>query len=137
VPKRATGLRVSGSRTWVRYVWLIHALYFLVTGIWPLIGRRSFQAVTGPKIDFWLVQTVGILTAVIGAVLAVAGHRQRVVPELAAVAAGASVGLTAIDVTYVARGRISRVYLVAALVQVLLCAGWVVAWCRRVVSRVK
>jgi len=41
-------------------------VYFLLTGIWPLLSMRTFEAVTGPKVDRWLVKTVGVLVAVIG-----------------------------------------------------------------------
>jgi hypothetical protein len=40
---------------------LLQGGYFLFTGIWPLVSRRTFEAVTGPKKDFWLAQTVGVL----------------------------------------------------------------------------
>ena len=34
-------------------VWLcwVQGAYFLVTGVWPLVSIRSFQAVTGKKTD--------------------------------------------------------------------------------------
>lgn len=137
MPKRANRVWGGGNRTWVRWLWLVHALYFLVTGIWPLIERRSFQAVTGPKVDFWLAQTVGVLTAVIGTVLAAAGVRRRVSAEVVGLALGSSAGLAAIDVVYVARKRIPRVYLVDALLNVLLCAGWVIARRQRVMPQVR
>ena len=41
-------------------------VYFLLTGIWPLLSMRTFEAVTGPKVDRRLVKTVGVLVAVIG-----------------------------------------------------------------------
>jgi hypothetical protein len=63
---------------------VLQGAYFLVTGIWPLLSRRSFERVTGPKADFWLAQTVGVLVVTIGAVLLVAERRQRVKPEVAA-----------------------------------------------------
>lgn len=134
MPKRAKGVRGDGDQTWVRWLWLSHSLYFVVTGIWPLVGPRSFQAVTGPKVDFWLARTVGILTVVIGTVLASAGLRRRVSTELVGLAAGASAGLVAIDVVYVARKRIPKVYLMDALLNGLHCAGWIIAWWRRGMS---
>ncbi len=131
--KRANGVRDGGYRTWVRWLWLSHSLYYLITGIWPLVGPRSFQAVTGPKVDFWLAQTVGVLTTVIGTVIAAAGLRRRVSTEVVGLAVGASAGLAAIDVVFVARKRIRKIYLADALLDGLLCAGWVLAWWRRVV----
>lgn len=36
-------------------------LFYLTSGIWPLIDMPSFEAVTGRKTDKWLVKTVGLL----------------------------------------------------------------------------
>ena len=33
--------------------------YYVATGVAPFISRRLFEAITGPKSDWWLVQTVG------------------------------------------------------------------------------
>ena len=62
-------------------------LYFAATGVWPLVHMRSFERVTGPKTDTWLVRTVGVLVTVIGGVLAASGLRRRVTAETAALAA--------------------------------------------------
>ena len=37
--------------------------YYGVTGIWPILHLPSFEAITGPKIDDWLVHMVGLLAA--------------------------------------------------------------------------
>lgn len=55
--------------------------FYVVTGVWPLLHLPSFLAVTGPKTDLWLVQTVGGLVAVFGLMLVVAGGRRRLTPE--------------------------------------------------------
>jgi hypothetical protein len=56
---------------------LVQGLYFLMTGLWPLVSIGTFQQVTGPKINLWLVNTVGVLVAVIGAALILAGVRGK------------------------------------------------------------
>jgi hypothetical protein len=56
---------------------LIQGTYFFMTGVWPLVSIDTFQRVTGPKVDLWLVNTVGVLVAVIGAALILAGVRGR------------------------------------------------------------
>jgi hypothetical protein len=103
---------------------VLQGAYFAATGIWPLISRRSFERVTGPKADFWLAQTVGVLVTAIGTALLTAEWRQRVTPEveLLAVSAGAGLGLT--EAMFAVRGRISKVYLVDALVEAALLASW-------------
>jgi hypothetical protein len=102
--------------------------FYLVTGIWPLLSIRSFEWVTGPKRDRWLVKTVGVLIAVIGGVTALAGHRKRVTPEIALLAGGSAAGLAAIDVVYVRRGRIRPIYLLDAISEVGLIVAWLLAW---------
>jgi hypothetical protein len=94
--------------------------YYLVTGLLPFVSRRAFEAVTGPKREWWLVQTTGALVAVIGAALASATARDRVTPELLALATGSAAALGTIDVVYVARRRIAPTYLLDAAVQVAL-----------------
>src|SRR3712207_8811708 len=47
-----------------------------------LFRSRSFQAVTGPKTDLWLVKTVGVLVIAIGSVLCSAGLRRQAAPEI-------------------------------------------------------
>jgi hypothetical protein len=112
--------------TWFSWVWRLQALYFVVTGIWPCLEIRSFQKISGPKTDLWLVKTVGVLVAVIGGVIGMAGIRRRITPEIAGLAIGSSAGLAAIDIFYSGRGRISRIYLLDALVEVLFIVAWAV-----------
>src|SRR5215217_13146 len=95
------------------------ALYYLVTGIWPIVHLRSFYAITGRKREGWLVQTFGALIAGTGVVLAQnRSGAARDVQERVAVSAG--VALVASDVTFVARRRISPIYLADALLETLL-----------------
>ena len=107
------------------YLSIVQALYYIVTGLWALVSIRSFQRVTGPKTDTWLVKTVGVLVTVIGSVLGISGLRQRISPETSVLAIGSAAGLTGIDVIYSARGRISRVYLLDALAEVGLASLWI------------
>ena len=41
-------------------------VYYVATGAAPFVSRRAFEAVTGPKREWWLVQTVGGLVTAIG-----------------------------------------------------------------------
>ena len=111
----------------MRRLALSQGLFYLVTGVWPLVHMRSFEAVTGPKIDRWLVRTVGGLLGVVGGSLGWAARSGRVSPEIRAIGAGTAAVLAAIDCTYVARRRISPVYLLDAAVETALVAGWTVA----------
>ena len=98
-------------------------MYFLLTGIWPLLHMRSFEAVTGPKADRWLVKTVGLTIACIGGTLLAAAVNDRVTPEVRGLAAASAAALAGVDVFYSAVGRISPIYLADAAVEASLIAA--------------
>jgi hypothetical protein len=109
---------------WRRRLLALQSAYYGITGIWPLLHLRSFEAVTGPKIDDWLVHMVGLLAAAIGLVLGAATVRNRVrSPEVVLLAATGAVAFAAIDLWYGLTGHISPIYLADAGVQVCLIAG--------------
>ena len=111
-----------------RHVASVQAAFYVGTGVWPLLHRRSFERVTGPKADFWLAQTVGITVTTIGIGLVHAlSRRSDVPPELRTVAATSAAGLALVDCWFVARGRISKIYLADAAAEVALVAGWLFA----------
>ena len=101
------------------------AAFYVPGGIWPIVSLRSFEAVTGPKVDGWLVKTVGGLLAVAGAAIGSAAAKRRVTPEIALLGAGCAATLAAIDIVYVAKRRIPPVYLLDAAAEIALVAAWV------------
>jgi hypothetical protein len=109
----------------------IQAIYFILTGIWPILHIKSFMAVTGPKTDIWLVKTVGVLVTVIGVALAIAAARKNFSIEIFTLAVGSAAALTAIDIIYVAKKVIDRIYLLDALAEFILIAAWVALWVNR------
>jgi hypothetical protein len=112
-----------------------HGIYWIVSGLWPIFHIRSFEAVTGPKADKWLVKTVAALISVIGAGLVLGARNKRVTPELETIAVGSALSLSAIDVVYVAKGRISKIYLLDAVVHTALAIAWRLAGSRTPASR--
>lgn len=107
---------------------LTHGGYYALSGVWPLVSMRTFERVTGPKVDRWLVQTVGVLVLAIGIPLGLAGLRRRVTPELALLAASSALGLAVIDGVHVARRRIAPVYLLDLVAESALLLGWTAGW---------
>jgi energy-converting hydrogenase Eha subunit E len=102
------------------------AMYYLATGLWPLIHLASFEAVTGPKTDDWLVRMVGLLAAAIGATLAVGAARNQVrALEVVFLAVAAALAFAGIDLWYGLSGRISPIYLADAVIELALVAGLV------------
>ena len=104
----------------IRKSLLVQGAYYLGTGVAPFVSRRAFEAVTGRKKEWWLVETVGVLVTAVGSGLAAAAARDRVTPEITTIAASCAGGLAAIDIVYVARGRISPAYLADAAAQLAL-----------------
>lgn len=101
-----------------------HGAFNVASGLWPLLHMPSFELVSGPKADRWLVRTVAGLLVGNGAVqLNAPGSAERVA-QARRLGLSTAATLLAIDVVYVARGRISRVYLVDAAIE----AAWVAAW---------
>lgn len=115
------------ARRSFRTLALSQGLFYAATGMWPLVHMRSFEAVTGPKVDRWLVRTVGALIGVAGGAMISAARRRRVTPEIRALAAGSAAVLAVIDLTYVVRKRIPPVYLLDAAAELALVGAWAIA----------
>src|SRR5436190_14219623 len=102
-----------------------HAIYYAATGIWPLLDIHSFERITGPKVDRWLVKALGALVTAVGASLALAARDDPGRVETAVLATGSAAALGTIDAVYVAKRRISPVYLLDALAQAALLVAWI------------
>jgi hypothetical protein len=103
-----------------------HGAFLVVSGLWPLLHRRSFEAVLGPKRDYWLVATVGLLLAGNGSMQVTAPPTTSGVASARQIGTATSAALAGVDLVNVGRGRISRMYLVDAAVQL----AWLYAWTR-------
>jgi hypothetical protein len=102
----------------------IQGSIYVACGLWPIIHLRSFEKVTGPKADGWLVKTVGGLLAVTGASLLLGSARPGPQRPLRILGQGTAAVLALIDVVYASRGRISRIYFADAALQVAIGALW-------------
>jgi hypothetical protein len=123
VQKRALGIFSNV----LSEILIAQGIFYTLTGIWPVLHIRSFEAVTGPKHDKWLVKTVGLLITVIGVALVVAGSKGPAgtpIVVLAAVSAGVLAG---VDFYYVLRGVISKAYLADGVVELVLVVLLVLA----------
>src|SRR2546423_10717472 len=83
-----------------------HALYYAATGIWPLLDIESFERITGPKVDRWLVKTIGALVTAVGASLAVAARDDPGRAETVILATGPAPGHGDIHAGVVREGRV-------------------------------
>lgn len=113
--------------TLLRSVLAAQGVLYVVTGLWPLLHLASFEAVTGPKTDDWLVYTVGLLLAVIGAVLLAALARRTLEGGVVGLAVGAALSLAGVEIVHVANGTIARIYLLDAGIETLFAVLLLIA----------
>ncbi|HEV2813352.1 MAG TPA: hypothetical protein VGW10_08880 [Solirubrobacteraceae bacterium] len=107
-----------------RHVAVAQGAYYGVTAIWPLLSRRTFEAVTGRKDDWWLVETVALLLVPVAGALGSAGARDRVTPEIELLGAGTAGLLASSDVLVALRRRGRWTYLIDAVASGALLAAW-------------
>ncbi len=111
----------------LRVVMTAQLAYYAVGGLWPLVHYRSFEAVSGKKVDAWLVKTVAAMILGVAATLARALRRPEPPEEARVAGAGAAIALGWSATWYALRGRISKVYLLDAAAEFALLAGFLAA----------
>lgn len=108
-----------------RAVALAQSAYYVAGGAWPFFSMRSFLALSGPKVDLWLVRNVGLLMILIGAVLGRRARRGAVDDDAALLGAGSAAIFAGVDVWYAGvRRRIAPTYLLDAALQAAIVAAW-------------
>jgi hypothetical protein len=55
-------------------VTLVLGVYGFIAGLWPLVSIGTVQRVTGPIVDLWLVNTVGMIDTEMDGAIWVRGH---------------------------------------------------------------
>jgi hypothetical protein len=98
------------------------AAYYIITGAWPLVSRRTFEAVTGPKADWWLVQMVGLLAVTNGIAIASGTTGEHISRETLTLSILSALSFATIDSVYTLKGRISKIYLCDAVVEAMIVA---------------
>ncbi len=112
----------GGPPAIARHVLRGQSAYYVVTGLWPIVHLGSFEAITGPKVDDWLVKMVGLLAATIGIALGIAVRHRRWNAEVRTLAILSALSFAAIDLRYALTGRISPIYLADAAVELAIAA---------------
>jgi hypothetical protein len=114
----------------LRIILAAQGAYYLVTGAWPLVSMESFELVTGPKLEHWLVYTVSLLALVIGTSLVAAARTGEAAMSIRVLALGTAAAFAATDFFYVSVGRISAVYLLDGAAELAFAIGIVIALVR-------
>jgi hypothetical protein len=110
-----------------RVVALVQGVYYITLGIWPLLSMSSFEVVSGPKTDHWLVRTVALLISLIGLVLLLAAMNKDMGASIKLLAVGSAAGLAFIEIFYAMRGIIWPIYMLDAIGEVVLIVMWMIA----------
>ena len=100
---------------------LVQAAYYLIGGMWPVAHVRSFEAVTGPKPDRFVVESAGMLFSAAGLALAAAAATGR---DRSSRVLSAALPAASATMAYRHRADIRRTYHADAAAQALL-ALWV------------
>ena len=99
-------------------IFLIQAVYYFITGLWPVVDIASFMKVTGPKTDIWLVKMVGLLTIAIAVTLFSAYKKSGNTIKILSISS--ALAYLTIDLYYYFNGIISPVYLGDAAIEALI-----------------
>jgi hypothetical protein len=110
----------------IRKILFFQAVYYFITGLWPILNIKSFMEVTGPKADIWLVKTVGFLILSISFTLATAVFKSEIKRQTIVLAISSAIFLAGIDIYYSMENIISRIYLGDAFIQLVLIAAVII-----------
>jgi hypothetical protein len=109
----------------IRAVALFQGFYYSLTGVWPLVSMASFEAVTGPKADVWLVKMVGLLSLSIGvSILIAASRNKKATTETIVLAILSAISFSYIDIYYAWHGIISSIYYCDACIEIVLIIAY-------------
>lgn len=113
----------------MRTLLLFEAIVYVTTGLWPIIHYNSFQKITGPKTDVWLVIVVGWFITMSSAVL-FSCYLGGLSDEGLIVALGTPLILGTSDIYYVFKKVISKVYLIDAALEFIIIVFWFIVLLR-------
>jgi peptidoglycan/LPS O-acetylase OafA/YrhL len=110
-----------------RYILLLlrlQGIYFILTGIWPVIDISSFMLVTCPKTDIWLVKTIGTIFFCEGVCFLLSGITREGGLPVFVLSVTNALALIIIDCYYVFSGTICVIYLGDAAAELILLFCW-------------
>lgn len=103
---------------------ILQGLYFIITGVWPLVHIESFLYITGYKTDIWLVKTVGLLILPYSVLCFYAVTHTKKNNAIGIVSIMCCLGLAGIDLYYYLKGTISWVYLIDLSLEIIFSVYW-------------
>ncbi len=107
-----------------------HALYLLIGGAWPLLSLPTFEEVTGPKSDHFLVRTVALILVLVASIL-FAQRKSPVERSAVFMAMGVSFILGSVAWISAAGGWVWKIYFIDGGIHLLFACAWVYLLLRR------
>src|SRR5262245_48411724 len=104
---------------------LSQGIFYIGSGLWPIVHFPSFERVTGPRYDRRLMKALGGLTAVLGAALVAGAFERKSSKAVRILGIGSAIALAAADVVAIARKRVSTK---AAIADIVAEGGIVGGW---------
>jgi hypothetical protein len=117
-------VKIVGMKNGVSSLLVLQGVYYLVTGLWPLVHIASFVYVTGPKTDIWLVKMLSLLIACAGLALMKGSSERNNSFAINVLGITSAVSFIFIDLFCTLNGTISKVYLVDAFLQLFILVTW-------------
>lgn len=115
---------------------LVQGIYLLIVGLWPVLDSVSFMAITGPKVDVWVLKVTGALMAIIGFVLLHARQKTVINSSLAMLGMLTAAVIAIFEIYYVSRGIIRSIYLLDAIIEIVFFLMWALSmYMRRMPER--
>lgn len=111
--------------TIITTVGVTHAAFFLIGGLWPLVDMQSFESVTGPRSDHWLVRSLAGMLIIVGAALIWSVQRGHIDHSMRGVAAGSSGMLALVALISGMNGPVDPVSVIGASLHGVLALCWV------------
>lgn len=100
---------------------LAQGIYYLITALWAIIHIKSFEKVTGPKTDHWLVYTVaGMIVCSSLVFLSASIGPFPVSKEVLILAFSNAFVLAFIDIAFSLKNIIRKIYLLDAAAEISL-----------------
>ena len=108
-------------------------VFYVITGLWPIVHLKSFEKVTGNKREAWLSKSMGALVTAVGAALIVGSLEKVPSRTLKVLGMGSAIALGLADLVFAKKSRAPRVYLGDAVAEGAALATWIIAKPRAVI----
>ena len=110
---------------------IVQAVYYLLTGLWPLLHLNSFLSITGSGADLWRSQPINLLILCVGLVLLRGSAEKSSKPATNILSVAAAFVLLIIDLYFPFSGVVSKLYVVDGILQFSCLVLWLCVLIKR------